>query len=515
MSIRQYLIDQHSPLVVDGKQYISFRSIISRFKMQRGKAKTTNKQFVETHELEYIITNNRDEVVDVNMNEYHHTRNQILVSIDSLLTTIDLLPLITDEYNESLADIITNQPVAEREIQVIPSSAPMSDLTQFDLLKLDNHEMLLDHNYDPVDIEMRGTRSGKGIFIRAEHIGTYLDLNSLIETIQDPIHLYMEGKHWIKLYWYGHDVYGTSLIGYNPESIASEIYLTLEGLLKLVFCATSISENLDHLRSWIVDLVFGHKFGSKDERLGLLDSLMPYEVREQKVSGIYLMRIGSVGHLRESMGIPDDIYNNHKYGLSSVFKYGISDDIFDQYNQHCDEYYGYGRYSNRITMEWFVEIQSHRSEHIEKHMIDGFFDEYQQLTFEDDNRVFIANEYSGCRPNNKYIEVAHTLGEAINSLREKVYKISFVRNDRTRINLSRRERALLTDENNVQMLQINIHRLEETNRHRKETIHQLKETNHQLKETNHQLEAHIAEIKNLYEAKLAEINTKLEQASLK
>lgn len=461
MSIRQYLTDQHQPTVVDGKQYISFRSLIIRFKRQRGKGKTTNKQFVETHELEYIITNNRDEVADVNLNEYQHSRHRIRVSIDSLLASDQLLPLITEEYNESLIVTIVNQPVVELEPQVILSTAVSSDLDNFELLYLDDHEMLVDHDNNPVDIEMRGIRSAKAILLRAQHIGKYLGMEELLEMLQDPRSIYIEGLHWIKLYRYGHNVYGASLICYEAETVTNKIYLTLEGLLKLVFCATTTNENLAHLRGWVLGLVAGHRFGSIDERLDLIDSAMPSHIRYKEISGIFLMRIGTVSDLRESMGITNDIYPSYKSGY--VFKYGISDNIIERYERHCSKLSGYGQYSDKIRMEWMVQVPPNQCDGIDLTTLDKFFDQHTKYTLKGHRQLFIT-EITEC-VNTTYFDLARIFLSANNTLMSKAYKLIFestirmeIDNNRMAINLMRAERPNLALQHKVDMLQLQLDR---------------------------------------------------------
>ncbi len=105
----------------------------------------------------------------------------------------------------------------------------------------------------------------------------------------------------------------------------------------------------------MIRLVFVHQFGSPVERLDLIESLKPYSKCLNKLSGIYLIRIGKVKDLRLSMNISKEVYPSSEFDSASVLKFGRSDDIMTCFKQHCERT-GYGKYSSTIDMEWFVVI---------------------------------------------------------------------------------------------------------------------------------------------------------------
>jgi hypothetical protein len=465
MNALQYLANHFGPKKVGEKQYIDHVPFIKRFKSQKGKSKTTIRQFVEINELDYTITDKHGNVVDDTIDQYHYTRHKILISIDSMVSAEQLMPLIIEAHTEALNEMIANQQAEASAPNVVPASAPnvvpasapnvvpasapnvvpasapnvvpasAPNANQFDLLELTDDEMFRDTHDNIVEIEVRGVRTEAGILFRSKHIGSYLGMENLSRTVQDTRRTYKEDTHWIKLYQYSSGVVMdplvwqchtnnkaavssgvitdneswqcqdsdeaavssgvvTKLLGDklspNDEAAVSSgvvmdnesryerdsdkadtlngiiaptekpkskrIYLTLAGLLKVIFCSTSANENVVCLRDWVIKLVFVHKFGSYTERIDLAETLTPYKKCLTNLSGIYLICIGKVKDLRESMNISDDLYPSSEYATARVYKFGRSSDIMKRLKDHCCDRTGYGKYSKTIAMEWFVVI---------------------------------------------------------------------------------------------------------------------------------------------------------------
>ena len=157
------------------------------------------------------------------------------------------------------------------------------------------------------------------------------------------------------------------------------MYLTLPGLLKVIFSSRSTNDNIMQLHNWVIHLVFVHKFGSKSERMDLVETLAPYRKCLNKLSGVYLIRVGKVKDLREPMSICSEKYKPSKFDSAYVFKFGRSEDIMKRFKQH-QERTGYGKYSSSVSLEWFVVIPPKLCSNAESELNKYF--EYHRFKFE-------------------------------------------------------------------------------------------------------------------------------------
>ena len=167
--------------------------------------------------------------------------------------------------------------------------------------------MFRDKNDNVVMIEVRGVRTETGILFRAKHISVYLGMENLLDTLQNEYTSYIKCTHWIKLYEYSSGVVtdllsrsytdnksvddseaSSGLVLPTEKPKSKKIYLTLAGLLKVIFCSTSANENVIILRDWVIRLVFVHKFGSYTERIDLAETLTPYKKCLTNLSGIIM-----------------------------------------------------------------------------------------------------------------------------------------------------------------------------------------------------------------------------------
>jgi len=420
MNLIQYLTNKFYSQSVERKRYVEHEPFIKQFKAQKGKSRTNISQFVELNSLDYIMVDTDGNVLDSDIADYHYKKHKILISIDSIISSEQLAPLVQQSYAEAAAsavaeieaaqqasvDAIADATMVQTDTKVAASDtleATVGQPTQYDLIELTDDEAFKDTNDNPVSIEVRGVRTETGILFRAKHIREYLGMKNLTRSLHDDRYGYKKDVHWVKLYQYSNGICTTALTGESPSNnvidtvidsqnvsstdklpedkaidsysasltdhwsanptiekvaqkpIWSRMYLTLPGLLKVIFSSRAANENMMQLHKWIIHLVFVHKFGSPTERMDLVESLTPYRKCLNKLSGIYLIRIGKVKDLRESMSISKDLYPSSKFDSTYVFKFGRSDDIMTRFKQHCERT-GYGKYSSTISMEWFVVI---------------------------------------------------------------------------------------------------------------------------------------------------------------
>jgi hypothetical protein len=409
MSLIHYLASKFYSKLIGSKRYVEHEPFIRRYKTQKGKSKTNITQFVELNRLDYIMMDTDGNVIDKEITDYHYRKHKILISIDSIISSEQLAPLVEESYAEAAAaqqvavNAIADATMVQADTTVAASdtlelqtdSKVAANDNQYGLIELTDDEEFKDTNDNPVSIEVRGVRTDRGILFRAKHIGEYLGMENLTIALRDKRGSYKKDTHWINLHQYSDEIRSellTSnlLVNKDVENVAqkpiwSRMYITLPGLLKVIFSSTSANENIMRLHNWIIHLVFVHKFGSPTERMDLVESLTPYRKCLTLLSGIYLIRIGKVKDLRESMSISKDLYQPSKFDSAYVFKFGRANDIMDRFSQHCART-GYGKYSSAISMEWFVAIPSELCSNAESDL-SKYFDLHQfKFAFNDGSK---------------------------------------------------------------------------------------------------------------------------------
>ena len=229
-----------------------------------------------------------------------------------------------------------------------------------------------------MEIDVRGTRSESEILFRAKDISKYLGMDRLIETLNDERCGYERDTHWVKLFKYSDVIISSSrtrntrdLDEDSPRTssrthdtcdleesektlIWKRTYLTLNGLLKVIFSSKSANENVIQLRNWVIHLVFTHQFGSPEQRDTLSIELTDYKKNLNDIPGLYCIKIGKVKELRESMDISTKLYPPKEFDTACVYKFGRAEDIMSRYAQHSSRT-KYGKYG-KITLDWFVTI---------------------------------------------------------------------------------------------------------------------------------------------------------------
>ena len=398
MNIIQFLAKQFRSKRVGETQYIDMKPIIDSYKSFRGKSKTSIKSFINDNNLEYIITRfNDDRVIDLNIDQFHHKSHHVLVSAESIKKIKNFIKLLEKNYEtemNALEQLVEpSEQVESSEISEIvsPESEPSeisepksakvksSDVSElvkpeskYNIIDLTDEEKFRDSDNNIVEIDVRGTRDENGILFRASDISEYLGMDHLIRVLRNDNFGYEKNVHWLRLYQYSDGIY-TARIG-NESSVINSIktpewartYLTLSGLIKVIFSSKSANENLIHLHNWIIKLVFTHQFGSSDERIDLAMDLVSLRTnlndkRYRRYPdacgispGLYCIKIGNVKQLREAMNISTDLYPAKEFDTACVYKFGRAEDIMSRFAQHSTRA-GYGQYG-KISLDWFVTI---------------------------------------------------------------------------------------------------------------------------------------------------------------
>ncbi len=379
MNIIQFLAKQFRSKRVGETQYIDMKPIIDNYKSFRGKSKTSIKSFIKDNNLEYIITRfNDDRVIDLNIDQFHHKSHHVLVSAESIKKIKNFIKLLEENYEtemNALEQIVepTERAESSETVESKSEANPVSE-SKYDIIDLTDDEKFRDSDNNIVEIKVRGTRDENGILFRAKDIGEYLGMENLSCTLRNTQRDYQKNTHWIRLYQYPEGIYTAAItvqctviadkterIGSDSRNINSikkpewaQIYLTLGGLLKVIFSSKSANENIIQLRNWVIKLVFTHQFGSPDEREELAVDLVSYKKNLNDLPGLYCIKIEKVKQLREAMNISTDLYPAKEFDTAYVYKFGRAEDIMSRFAQHSTRA-GYGQYG-KISLDWFVTI---------------------------------------------------------------------------------------------------------------------------------------------------------------
>ena len=337
--------------------------------------------------------------------------------------------------------------------------------------------MFRDKNDNVVMIETRGMRTEAGILFRAKHISEYLGMENLLDTLQKEHTSYIKGTHWIKLYEYSSGVVmdllsrpcpdnksvdesaaSSGLVLHTEKPKSKKIYLTLAGLLKVIFCSTSANENVIILRDWVIRLVFVHKFGSYTERIDLAETLTPYKKCLTNLIGIYLICIGKVNDLRKLMKISDELYPSTEYATAKVYKFGRSQDIMKRFKDHCCDRTGYGKYSKIITMEWFIVIDKDLCSKAETGLNRYFEANNFKFAFNDGLKDY--NELIIVKPGeqkkhikDKYFELVKDFPTETNALIKQMTELKLEKDREIELNQERSDKKDLAHKNELLLAQ--------------------------------------------------------------
>ncbi len=353
------------------------------YKSIRGNSRASFKLFIEQNNLEYLITRKNDDrpIENISINDgYVQQAHKVFVSADSIAKIENFMDLLERNYSQELKALEKIvEPVSTSNTPERSEKVETKDeyLFNFEELELTDEEKFRDTEDNIVKIDVRGTRSESEILFRAKDISKYLGMDRLIETLNDERCGYERDTHWVKLFKYSDVIISSSRTSSRTHDtcdleesektlIWKRTYLTLNGLLKVIFSSKSANENVIQLRNWVIHLVFTHQFGSPEQRDALAIELTDYKknLNDKRYRrypdacgifpGLYCIKIGKVKELRESMDISTKLYPPKEFDTACVYKFGRAEDIMSRYAQHSSRT-KYGKYG-KITLDWFVTI---------------------------------------------------------------------------------------------------------------------------------------------------------------
>jgi len=201
------------------------------------------------------------------------------------------------------------------------------------LLVLEDSEKFRDSDGNVFEIEIRGKKDRKDIYFRVSDVSKSFILERLSSSLVNKEAGYERDIHYktfnISTYINSVDI-----------AIKPTLYLTYKGLLRVLF--VSRNKNVDKFQDWAEEKLFTIQFGNKDKKEELASELLNVNVRcirdvfKSSVNSfpcVYLLELGKVSNLRESLGISDEVDDK-----MTVYKYGMTEDMKDRMLKHINKY---------------------------------------------------------------------------------------------------------------------------------------------------------------------------------
>lgn len=376
-------------------------AIWKTYKQIRGNSRKTLIDFVTDNQLKYVIISRSGKKLNISIDDYNHRSHYIkiypedIVAIDELEPIITALPdIITDKQPKVDKDNriqrnsdtnVSNKPIAIIESEVVEEKIPAINMN---IIQLADHEQFKDSNGNVFEIEVRGERHSDKLFLKCMHVEEYFEIDELTKHVFRASSPYIENVDYVII-----TSFNQGRLSPMKGTKKSSVYLTFIGFIKVIMNSLSGNENLKLALAWVVHLTFTSAFGSDDERLTLANELTLYSKCLTNLSGIYLIKIGKVKELRESMSISRELYPDDN---AIIYKFGRSRDILKRYVQHCSQV-KYGKYNNKIELTWFIPIPEHLLSDAEND-VSGYFKnnnllfEFKDASGMDHKELIVVND---------------------------------------------------------------------------------------------------------------------------
>ncbi|KAI8591321.1 hypothetical protein BDZ88DRAFT_470638 [Geranomyces variabilis] len=205
-----------------------------------------------------------------------------------------------------------------------------------EVLSLEEAEKFQNEDGEPQEVETRGVRAANGIFFRANDVSLLVSEHRLWVTnrVTHPNSSFERGpdKDFVSF---------KVLVNEDGRPRAcSRLFLTYRGLVRVMNVSRTPAAR--RFCDWAAALLQAAQMGSREQRQEAAASILKTpiaKVREAlssfspKPSGVYLLSLGTVGQLRKSMEIANDIPDAHV-----VLKWGETGDLDDRIRKHLADY---------------------------------------------------------------------------------------------------------------------------------------------------------------------------------
>ncbi len=368
-----------------------------------------------------IVTKKGGRITNISIDQYKQQQQKYMlyVKLADIIARDDIISFIRKKYNisDQTPNILPTSPVQQNvSTQEQKQNGPIQEQNDPHMLylndepcpiiQLEDHKVFRDQNGNRISIEYRGERSYTKCFANAIDIEQAFEINQFTQNLFQK-DIWEEGIDYVVL------EYGNKSDA--PKSHCA--YLTFYGIIKAAFNERKDNGFRYQYANWIVKTIFTHQMGSQDEREILANELALFnKFCLNKLQGTYLVRIGKIKDLRESMDISYDDYSTD-FDSAYMYKYGRGD-IMARYKKHIKTY---GYYSNKIQMNWFAILPEGKDIDAESSLSNYFIDRNLKFQFIDHKGIerkelIVLKNDELKEVNNKYLSLIAKYPSAENEI---------------------------------------------------------------------------------------------------
>ncbi|AGC02433.1 hypothetical protein H012_gp015 [Acanthamoeba polyphaga moumouvirus] len=225
-----------------------------------------------------------------------------------------------------------------------------------DILRLKNKEKFKDEEGNIIDIEVRGNKNDSDCYFLVKDVASGFHIKRLHNVLINNNSGYELGVHYV---YFNVQKYINYVKNTNKKTVKKEIFLTYEGILKVLF--STRNNKTTRFVSWAKNVLFTVQMGTKTQKNQLIASMTgvsPEAIKAvfSKTSStlpcIYFYTIGKVKDLRKTLKIGNDYDDEDIIG-----KYGMTKDLDRRTGEHNDTYGQLPGSDLRLTMFNFIDIQ--------------------------------------------------------------------------------------------------------------------------------------------------------------
>jgi hypothetical protein len=232
-------------------------------------------------------------------------------------------------YKKSFIDTIPEMNQIEEQVIIDDNNIQLAP----EIIHLSDQEKFKDENNNIIEIETRGERYNNSIYFKVKDVMIGFKLDNLDKNIIDKKSYFKENEHY--KYFNCKKINGN-----KTNKIKKELYLTYEGILRVLFA--SHSPNVKPFIKWATESLFTLQLGSVNQKEELISSVLGinakvikevFNVDRNTLPCVYLFTLGTVKDLRISMNI-DIRYSDD----AIVSKFGFTKDLSRRTGEHINKY---------------------------------------------------------------------------------------------------------------------------------------------------------------------------------
>jgi prophage antirepressor-like protein len=340
-----------------------------------------------------IIKNKKLNEKDYIFMKYIKSKNEWLISEDKYKSA--KLFLTKEWTTNNLVIFKKDDDKTEEDLKIESLKAPP-------ILNITDNEKFVDIDGNKLDIEIRGTRNINDIYFKVKDVSDKFKLSNIKTILLNKDSSFKKKLHY-KLFKMPKVIEPDSKPIKKNQKL---LFLTFKGLTKLLY--VSHSKNAEHFQDWINNIIYIHKFGTKEEKQKLFDKVLGNDIESSrnaikcntnKISSIYLLTLGYVKDLRKEMNISDNFSDE-----DIVCKYGFTDNLDRRLMEHKNNF---SKIENvDLKLKYYTFIDTNELSKAENNMKNIFnfnnsiiqYQDYKELVvLSKKNLEYIKEEYEKCR----------------------------------------------------------------------------------------------------------------------